>query len=154
MSERKPLTLEELRKMELKPVWLITYSGKNKIPRISQWALVASASNYSVSFVRVAVSGRMEKKCGDYGKTWLAYAYEPPHLDRSAWEPCENCESCDNCEYAMFDGCEYPCNDCVTECKESYPVSFFKAVGYCKHCGRPLTDAAWDMLGKRLENAK
>lgn len=83
MSKRKPLTLEELRKMELEPVWLITYSSKNKIPRISQWALVASSSNYSVSFVRVAVSGRMEKKCEDYGKTWVAFAHEPPRLDRS-----------------------------------------------------------------------
>lgn len=85
MSDRKPLTLEQLRKMELEPVWLITYSSKNKIPRISQWALVASSSNYSVSFVRVAVSGRMEKKCEDYGKTWVAFAHEPYHLDRSAW---------------------------------------------------------------------
>ena len=27
----------------------------------------------------------------DYGKTWLAYAYPPAHIDREAWEPCEYC---------------------------------------------------------------
>ena len=123
MSERKPLTLEELRKMELEPVWLITYSSKNKIPRISQWALVASSSNYSVSFVCVAVSGRMEKKCEDYGKTWVAFAHEPYHLDRSAWEPCMLCA-----------------------------VGYWKQIEYsfCPCCGRPLTDAAWEMLERRI----
>ncbi len=126
MSKRKPLTLEELRKMELEPVWLITYSRKNKIPRISQWALVASASNNNISFVRVAVSGRMEKKCEDYGKTWLAYATEPLRLDRSTWKPCETCVQC--YKYSKFE----PCN-------------------FCRDCGRPLTDAAWEMLEKRLE---
>lgn len=25
----------------------------------------------------------------DYGKTWLAYAYPPAHIDREAWGPCE-----------------------------------------------------------------
>lgn len=27
----------------------------------------------------------------DYGKTWLAYAYHPVHIDREKWEPCEWC---------------------------------------------------------------
>lgn len=142
MSERKPLTLEKLWKMELKPVWLITYSVKNKIPRISQWALVASASNYSVSFVRVAVSGRMEKKCGDYGKTWLAYATAPPRLDRSAWEPCDFCgKELDDYPYIVAHSDYDESNTCYTP-------------AFCPVCSRPLTDAAWEMLEKRLENAK
>lgn len=146
MSKRKPLTLEELRKMELEPVWLITYSSKNKIPRISQWALVASTSNYSVSFVRVAVSGRMEKKCEDYGKTWVAFAHEPTRLDRSAWEPCRRCKTCESCKSSIcsIDDKSSGCYDC--DHMENY-----EPMGFCPWCGRPLTDAAWEMLEKRVE---
>lgn len=147
MSERKPLTLEELRQMELEPVWLITYSGKNKIPRISQWALVASASNYSVSFVRVAVSGRMEKKCGDYGKTWLAYAYEPPHFDRSAWEPCEFCKRADFGEFGFEITKHFSKISCALG---SYRFPKEEQFLFCPKCGRPLSDTVWDMLEKRL----
>lgn len=150
MSERKPLTLEELRKMY------------NCADRIGVHVLLCIDGVFGVEGVIdhrdddgicavYSASGKWMKE-KDYGKTWTAYATEPPCLDRSAWETRENCESCDNCEYAMFDGCEYPCNDCVTECKESYPVPFFKAVGCCKHCGRPLTDAAWEMLERRIRN--
>lgn len=152
MSERKPLTLKELRQMELEPVWLITYSSKNKIPRISQWALVASASNYSVSFVRVAVSGRMEKKCEDYGKTWIAFAHEPPRIDSSAWEPCEWCGTCENCQHATAGENETPCCYCLST--EEGIMNDFNPAGFCKYCGRPLTDAAWDMLEKRLEGCR
>ena len=62
-------------------------------------------------------------------------------LDRSAWEPCEYCESkCQMCLRNKTSRCE-KCNnyDCY------YPVSNF-----CKHCGRPLNDAAWEMLERRL----
>lgn len=151
MSERKPLTLEELRRMELEPVWLVTYSSKNKIPRISQWALVASASNYSASFVRVAVYGRMEKKCEDYGKTWVAFAHELPRLDRPAWEPCEECRSCDNCENSS----DYsPDEGIYGECGRCHEYSNFEPCNFCRECGRPLTDTAWEMLEKRLEGNK
>lgn len=79
---KEPLTLEQLHKMDGKPVWLHTFSSKSKKTNIEEWALIASSSEYSVSFVRVAVSGRMEKRCSDYGKTWLAYSYPVPHIDR------------------------------------------------------------------------
>lgn len=50
-----------------------------------------------------------------------------PRLDRSAWEPCILCAVGDwkHLEYS-----------------------------FCPHCGRPLTDAAWEMLQKRLEGHK
>lgn len=52
---------------------------------------------------------------------------KPPYLDRSAWEPCMLCAVGDwrHLEYS-----------------------------FCPHCGRPLTDTAWEMLEKRLEGNK
>lgn len=50
-------------------------------------------------------------------------------LDRSAWEPCECCKS------AKF-------------------MNGNAMHNFCTECGRQLTDAAWDMLEKRLESAK
>lgn len=54
------------------------------------------------------------------------YAYEPPYLDRSAWK-------CGICEVPTH---------WVEWGKLGYE--------YCPHCGRPLTDAAWEMQERRL----
>lgn len=53
----------------------------------------------------------------------VAFAHEPYHLDRSAWEPCMLCA-----------------------------VGYWKQIEYsfCPCCGRPLTDAAWEMLERRI----
>ena len=32
-----------------------------------------------------------------------------------------------------------------------YFSSNYEPLNYCPHCGRPLTDAAWEMLEKRME---
>lgn len=124
----KPLTLEQLRGMANKPVWLHTFSSAKKITSVECWALVAGASEYSVSFVRVAVAGRMEKKCEDYGKTWLAYAQQPAHIDREKWWPCEECNPRKLDHFIL----------------NRYDIKF------CRHCGRPLTDEAWAELERRV----
>lgn len=160
-----PLTLEQLREMDGKPVWIHTFSSKSKKTNIEEWALVASSSEYSVSFVRVAVAGRMEKKCSDYEKTWLAYSYPVPHIDREAWEPCKIC----NGKTTLY---QYTANTklfmntfghaatLVTECMGCPPYaeccmkgisanSAFK-INFCPECGRPLTEEAWAELERRL----
>lgn len=82
----------------------------------------------------------------DYGKTWLAYAYQPAHIDREAWEPCGECErkSCDNCRYSEYLSYLEPCKSCENASKWK-PMQNF-----CGECGRPLTPEAWAMLEKRL----
>ena len=145
MSERKPLTLEELRKMDGKPVWC-KYIGDTTFP--DQWMVVNAKMG----------------KCGNaewelpfednpdnaYGKTWLAYATEPPRLDRSAWEPCEQCRNgstiidipvCD--QFGL-----------IHNGKSNEQMHFLFQFPFCPHCGRPLTDAAWKILEERLEGAK
>lgn len=55
--------------------------------------------------------------------------YQSIGLDRSAWEPCCVC-SVNHRDWGK------------------YQYSF------CPYCGRPLTDAAWEMLEKRLGGFK
>lgn len=143
MSERKPLTLEELRDIVGKPVWVETKRRK-------EWCILWGYHGPEVYGRAMIFTTRTAAKnqllFEDYGKTWLAYATDPTSLDRSAWKPCAWCagKACANCSRA-----ETPsCNTCKT-CKEHNhwePDSKF-----CPDCGRPRTDAAWEMLEKRLE---
>lgn len=79
----------------------------------------------------------------DYGKTWLAYAYQPAHIDREAWKPCPKCKSCASCTGSIGDPNALPCSQCEQYCNY-IPRKF------CPHCGRPLTEEAWAELEKRL----
>lgn len=149
MSERKPLTLEELRKMDGKPVWVHVVDHTmfaDKEDDFDGYGLVRK------SWVRVWDEKRADLIHVDYDfcsyeKEWLAYAYEPPRLDRSAWKPCSKCKSCWTCT-DVIEGIDYePCVSCGR-------YSNYKGNNFCPWCGRPLTDAAWDMLERRLEGAK
>ena len=149
MSERKPLTLEELRKMDGKPVWVECLNPyKYNCPPVG-WRILSKA-----------ISGRFgvwdRENClieRDYGTDWTAYDHEPPCLDRSAWEPCEHCKPSKNPldrwgpHQFPIDGNEIYCYD-IDDGWEGEEINF------CPWCSRPLTDAAWDMLEKRLEGAR
>lgn len=73
----QPLAEDELRGMEGQPVWIHTFSSKNKKTYISEWALVASAGQSFVTFARCRAHGRIERMFSEYGKTWIAYKYKP-----------------------------------------------------------------------------
>lgn len=133
LYKKEPLTLEQLREMDGRPVWIVGITQKWLSPR---WAivdrdncLVRTAINWSPVFFE------------NYGRTWLAYAYPP--IDRDKWEPCVMCESCVNCWFCMNSKTGRPCIDC-----DKY--SKFNPVSYCRYCGRPLTQEAWAELEKRI----
>ncbi len=77
-------------------------------------------------------------------------AAEHTHLDRSAWEPCEHCKPSKNPldrwvpHQFQIDGNEIYCYD-TDDGWEGEEINF------CPWCGRPLTDAAWEMMEKRVE---
>lgn len=155
MSEQKTLTLEELRQMDGKPVWVHVVDHTvfaDKEDDFDGYGLVRK------SWVRVWDEKRADlihvdyDFCG-YGKEWLAYADEPRHLNRSAWKPCESCEDysvkyCGNCENLGNPVYRDPCKSCCFANKWAPKNNF------CSACGRPLNDAAWDMLEKRLDIEK
>lgn len=146
MIERKPLTLEELRKMDGKPVWVECLKPQKYTCPPVGWRILSKA-----------ISGRFgvwnKESClieRDYGTDWTAYDHEPPRLDRSAWELCEFCEDysgkcCANCWYGGNQAYQEPCGSCYCASKWKPKKNF------CSACGRPLTDAAWKTLEKRLE---
>lgn len=134
MIERKPLTLEELRGRANKPYWHVGLRDDSGAPH---WSILDPILAY-------------HPEDYDYGKTWLDYAYEPPRLDRSAWEPCESCEDysvkcCENCGNQGVSVYKEPCKSC--HCANNWEPK----KNFCPSCGRPLTDAAWKTLEKRLE---
>ena len=72
----EPLTLEQLRGMDGKPVWVQTPG----IEKYGRWAIVAG-----VNIEDNALYCQGDYTCRDYGKMWIAYAYPPAHIDREAW---------------------------------------------------------------------
>lgn len=141
MSERKPLTLEELRKMIDKPAYLDVFDKALQ----SGWHIIKAVTKDKIVFrgwntVYVPIEAM--------GKDYNLYDYEPPRLNRSAWEPCEWCGTCENCQHATAGENETPCCYCLST--EGGIMNDFNPAGFCKYCGRPLTDAAWEMLEKKL----
>lgn len=140
----EPLTLEQLREMDGKPVWIDTgnqYSdwGKVDFKRFRVWPFGQEDSWWDF---------------GHYGE-WKPYAYPPSHIDRKAWKPCELCEGRRNpcTENNCYD--KHGGNiDCSTTCKDRIKWDFIvrniKFNKFCSNCGRPLTEEAWAMLEKKL----
>lgn len=150
MSERKPLTLEELREMVGKPVWVETERRK-------EWCILWGYHGPEVigraMIFTTRTSAKNQLSFAECGKSWYAYAYEPPRIDRSAWEPCEFCEDysvkyCENCGNQGTPAHKDPCKSCY--CANNWEPK----KNFCSACGRPLTDAAWEMLEKRLESVE
>lgn len=78
----------------------------------------------------------------NYGKRFLAYPYDPDHIDRAAWEePCELCGTLNDEIMCQFS--KYTAYDQST-------TSRYTSAKFCPECGRPLTPEARAMLEKRL----
>lgn len=98
-AEMIPLTLEQLRKMDGRPVWC-----KSLINGKSEWAIIRIVEMSKTWFVALAGASQGFEDKDTYGETWLAYAYPPAHIDR---EPM----SCAGCDYLDRDN--VPCAHCV-----------------------------------------
>lgn len=147
-----PLTLEQLRDMVGKPVWVETNRRK-------EWCILWGYHGPEIIGQAMIFTTRTAAKnqlpFAEYGETWLAYAYPPAHIDREAWEPCELCEDRQNpcTENNCYD--KHGGNiDCSTTCKYRIKWDFIvrniKFNKFCPNCGRPLTEEAWAMLEKKL----
>lgn len=127
-----PLTLEQLRGMGGKPVWI---NDLGKLERSGWRLLYWDRGKYLVLLAKSATGYLLE----DYGKTWIAYAYPPAHIDRETWtaewiypENEWNLPVCSKC------GCN------------SKDATYGHKDNFCPKCGRAMTPEAWAMLEKRL----
>ena len=125
-----PLTIEELRKMDGQPVWMVLIDDTSN----SEWMIVCESQ-------RCCEGKKYIVDFGNIGKLWLAYAYPTAHIDREAW----NCDLCNsgNLQHAGFDDRIY------LSCGSSRPPEN-ERFQFCPKCGRPLTEEAWSELEKRL----
>lgn len=95
MNERKPLTLEELRKMDGKPVKVVyDEAAKETTPGfepLEMICLVEYVKSAGCVVLRNNVGGESEyyndEELEQDGLT--VYQYDPPRLNREAWEPCD-----------------------------------------------------------------
>lgn len=124
VSSKEPLTLDQLRCMDGKPVWVQTPG----IEKYGRWAIVAG-----VDIEDNALYCQGDYTCRDYGKTWLAYAYPPTHIDRGAWV-CPYCTP-DAEGYVRKFGA-YSIHNGMLETGHCKP----QEIKYCPHCSRPLTE--------------
>lgn len=74
-------------------------------------------------------------------------------LDRSVWEPCEHCKPSKNPLY-RWGSHQFPIDGNEIYFYDTDDGWEGEEINFCPWCSRPLTDAAWDMLEKRLESAK
>lgn len=72
-------------------------------------------------------------------------------IDRSAWEPCEHCK------LVKYPPDDYGPHDFPIVGRKIYHYDMYNEwegmkINFCPWCGRPLTDAAWEILEKRLKD--
>lgn len=133
-----PLTLEQLRKMDGKPVW-VKVIGKTGI-LCDGWCEVEIREKDPFAYVWWPGSEVEDiAKIEDYGKTWACYAYPPAHIDREGWE----CPLCSSYEVISFKAWKKP------EQVIGGPFAQGGAM-FCPHCGKPRTPEAWAELEKRM----
>lgn len=118
-TKMMPLTMEQLLRMDGKPVRVHNLRPSKKKfewqnALVCKFRETAEHSFYTYWF-------------RDYGKTWLAYAYSPAHIDREDREPCMMCKNPKSLNIFLDMNCRY-----------------------CPKCGRPLTEDARAELEKRM----
>lgn len=141
----EPLTLEQLREMVGQPVYMENFDKRFK----NGWHIIERVTEDEIVFID-CWSLKSYVKTSDVGIYFNFYAYQPAHIDREAWEPCEFCRENGRKEFA-FDSA----GDAITlEFGENAAAIESDSMGFiarfCPKCGRALTEEAWAELENRL----
>ena len=77
----EPLSLEQLREMDGKPVWIVEY------PDWGHWELSEDAEDYLCDRDTdlYGFMSDLDGEAGFHELGWLAYSYPPAHIDRRKW---------------------------------------------------------------------
>lgn len=133
----EPLTVERLREMDGKPVWIVEY------PDWGHWELSEDANDYIVDRNLDFYGMKHDDPDGRYGLHklgWLAYPYPPTHIDRSEWTAeWVPMTDDDGCVWLECSACEYD----LDSLEEPHP--------FCPSCGRAMMPEAWAELERRLK---
>ena len=130
-TEMVPLTIDQLRGMDGKPVWI----ERNDEPHDGKWLIVEYADTENPDKTLYTREGTTYS---DYGTYFTAYAYPPAHIDREAWT-----SEWINSIPALGAG------DLETRCKSCGNLVLFET-DFCPYCGKAMTEEAWAELEKRV----
>lgn len=128
----EPLSLEQLKHMNGKPVWI----ERIEAPYDGKWFIVDYADTENPDKTLYTDSG---VTYSEYGKYFIAYSYPPAHIDRSKWEA-EWVPMTDD------DGCVwFECSACQYDLDSMEEPNKF-----CPSCGKAMTEEAWAELERRV----
>lgn len=133
VPDRNPLTLEQLREMDGKPVWIDDLESSER----NGWYILYWDRGKYLVLLNKYMNGFL---LDEYGKTWLAHAFPPARIDREAWtaewiypENEWNLPECSKC------GCN------------SEDAQYKHKNNFCPKCGRAMTPEAWAEMEKQLK---
>ena len=131
----KPLTLEQLREMRenteiIGPSVLISWNG------VMAYGVLDEHTDDGICAVVGAGVWLKEK---DYGKSWLAYAQQPAHIDREKWVA----------EW-IYPKSEFSLPVCSKCGCNSQDAMYGHKDNFCPKCGRAMNEAAWAETERRL----
>lgn len=140
-----PLTLEQLRGMDGQPVFCEWLLPEDRAAENGKWFIVTIGDKTGLEIKRPADYGNYFLKTEDYGKTWLAYAYPPAHIDREAW-------TAEWKEYTGADAGFHYCSKCGQQAfnYEDGGETVEVLSDFCPSCGRPTTPKGLAELEKRM----
>ena len=118
------LTTDQLREMANKPYWHVGLREDSLPPH---WSILDPLLAY-------------HPEDYDYGVAWLAYAYQPLHIDQEKW----TAEWKRKYRSGAHAGGGYVCSKC--DMWNNRPSWF------CPSCGCAMTKEAWAELQKKLED--
>ena len=140
---QKPLTLEQLRQMDRQPAWGVSLiSGKP-----GEWFIVRIVEMSKMWTIACSGSSQAFGGKDTYGKTWLAYGWQPTDIDKL--EPCQWCSQagCLTCTHHTLSLRDIPCSGCSRFGEGSY----YEPLPFCPYCGRPQTADARVLFEKRIK---
>ena len=129
-----PLTLEQLRKMDGQPVWIM------ESPNWGHWELSEDAEDYLCdrdTDLYGLTYPDPDGKGGLHKLGWIAYAYPPAHIDREALE---DCPVCGKYKVITFKGYRTK-EEAIDMSGKSHP-HISGAASFCPRCGKSIVSGA------------
>ena len=128
----KPLTLEQLREMDGKPVWCEDVERRAIVP-------VSDAGKWKDIPFALFEKNSTRFEWNIEGRELSLYSYPPAHIDRSKWTAeWVPMTDDDGCVWLECSACEYD----LDSLEEPHP--------FCPSCGRAMMPEAWAELERRV----